>query len=66
MDAYFAQCVDFWIACKNWNLDRPALTFPKLQSANLKRRKEMASGREGGGAGGPIQVQGCREGGGGS
>ena len=35
-------------------------------TANLKRRKEMASGREGGGAGGPIQVQGCREGGGGS
>ena len=61
MDAYFAQFVDFWIACRNWNFDRPALTFPDCKSEEKER-----DGKWKGGAGGPIQVQGCREGGGGS
>ena len=34
----------FWIACRNWNLDRPALTFPDCKSEEKERDGKWKGG----------------------
>ena len=36
----------FWIACRNRNLDRPALTFPDCKSEEKERDGKWKGGRE--------------------